>query len=135
MTLMATNPFSLPLDAAASARFQKQPLLQTSQIRLKISQFESQQTEQVIFIVRPVIGDLNGGIRVEERWDGIFPAQNQTKIRRRIFYIVPFQKILPRACGHPSREFSGVEAFYGFHGTEQMHAPALNRRKAAHIRK
>jgi len=32
MTLMATNPFSLPLDAAASARFQKQPLLQTSQM-------------------------------------------------------------------------------------------------------
>src|SRR5438105_782860 len=42
MTLIATNPFLPPRVAAATTRFQKQPLLQTSPLGLKIFRQQTQ---------------------------------------------------------------------------------------------
>ena len=99
-----------------------------------MTQMAEQVAEQKIFVVRLVIGDLDGGIRVEVIGGGIFLAQNLAEISRRVFHVIPFQKILPCACGHSGRHLLRFGLFNGFHRTQHMHAPALHGGKTAHIR-
>jgi len=60
MNWMATNPFLPPLVAAAAARFQKQPLLQTSleALRVRLTQVEREnlQLRQQRDILKKTLG-------------------------------------------------------------------------------